>query len=76
MDLRNAFVHYKWKINNEQTAKELALILEGMEKTVKYIREFENKNLLLRQKRRIHGLFTKDPLMKKSISSAVKGANS
>jgi hypothetical protein len=54
MDLRNAFVHYKWKPENEQMKKETATILEQIEKTVKYVRSIENKYLYLNQKRRLH----------------------
>jgi hypothetical protein len=54
MDLRNAFVHYKWKPENEQIKKEMETLLEQIEKTVKYVRSIENKYLYANQKRRIH----------------------
>ncbi len=46
MDVRNSFVHYKWKVTNEQTNKEIRVILSNIEKTVRYVRGYENKYVL------------------------------
>jgi uncharacterized protein YutE (UPF0331/DUF86 family) len=54
MELRNAFVHYKWKPKNEQIDREMETLLEEIEKTVKYVRGIENKHLYLSHRRRLH----------------------
>jgi len=56
MDLRNSFVHYKWKLENEQTTRELKSILERIEKTVKYVQYFENKYLSRIPRRKVRKL--------------------
>jgi hypothetical protein len=54
MELRNGFVHFKWKPNSEQVEKELVSLLLRVEKTVKYLRSVENKYLYANHKRRLH----------------------
>jgi uncharacterized protein YutE (UPF0331/DUF86 family) len=53
MEARNSFVHYKWKVENEQVEKETELILSRIEKTVKYVREYERRYLLGISRRKI-----------------------
>lgn len=53
MEARNSFVHYKWKIMNEQIDNELKAVLSKIEKTVRYIRNYEQKYILRVSKRRI-----------------------
>lgn len=59
MELRNSYVHYKWKPENEQLKKELEAMLGQIEKTVKYIRYFEAKYLALTSQRRVSRLLKK-----------------
>ena len=46
MEVRNAFVHYKWKPESNQVRKETEALLSRIERTVKYIQEYERRNLL------------------------------
>jgi hypothetical protein len=53
MEARNSFVHYKWKAVNEQANNEIKVILSKIEKTVKYIRDYERKHILGVSKKKI-----------------------
>ncbi|MBV8856780.1 MAG: hypothetical protein JOZ02_07460 [Acidobacteria bacterium] len=53
MELRNSFVHYKWKPESEQQQKELTDIINAIEKTVRYLRDIENRFVYKRRKRLI-----------------------
>ena len=53
MEVRNSFVHYKWKAVNEQANNEIKVILSKIEKTVKYIRDYERKHILGVSKKKI-----------------------
>lgn len=57
MELRNSYVHYKWKPKNEQMYKEIEVILVQIEKTVKYLRTFEAKYLGFVSHRKVMKLF-------------------
>jgi hypothetical protein len=54
-DLRNSFVHYKWKGKgdeaDEQEERELANSLAQLEKTVKYLNHYESKYVFHRKKK-------------------------
>ncbi len=56
MEARNSFVHYKWKAVNEQRNREIKAILSTIEKTVKYIRDYERKHILGISKKKIRQL--------------------
>lgn len=56
MEVRNSFVHYKWKAVNEQANNEIKVILSKIEKTVKYIRDYERKHILGVSKKKIRQL--------------------
>ena len=56
MEVRNSFVHYKWKAVNEQRNNEIKVILSKVEKTVKYIRDYERKHILGVSKKKIRQL--------------------
>jgi hypothetical protein len=56
MELRNSYVHYKWKPENEQTSQEMEKLLEQIEKTVKYLRDFETKYLSVVPRHRVSKL--------------------
>lgn len=43
MELRNSYVHYKWKPENEQLTREGEAMVKDIEKTLGYIRCFEAK---------------------------------
>lgn len=59
-DLRNNFVHYKWKgkddASGEREEKELVDCLSAIEKTVKYLQSYENKYIFHRKKKAIKKL--------------------
>lgn len=59
MEFRNAFIHYKWigQKPDEEDIKENELIqlISDFEKTVKYLLQYENKQILYKSKRRIKG---------------------
>lgn len=55
-DLRNSFVHYKWKEKNNDFKNEEKLVMEKIEKTVKYIRNIENQNIYNNSKRKLSNL--------------------
>lgn len=57
-DLRNAFVHYKWKpIDADEMNADLEFkkIVDSFEKTVKYLQNFESKYVFENSKSKIHG---------------------
>ena len=45
MELRNSFVHYKWKASTEESEEELKRTLGEMSGTVRYLQYFERKHL-------------------------------
>src|SRR5262249_44891784 len=47
MELRNSFVHYKWKPASEQMDKEIDAVVDGAEKIVNYIRRYKNKHIFV-----------------------------
>jgi hypothetical protein len=53
MEARNSFVHYKWKAVSEQANNEIKVVLSRIEKTVKYIRNYERKHILGISKKKI-----------------------
>lgn len=59
MEIRNSFVHYKWKPSSEEAKREITALLERIEKTVKYLRYFEIKYLGKAPKRRVERLLKK-----------------
>lgn len=56
-DLRNAFVHYKWKPMNEQALADLDrdydALVKGFPKTVTYLQRYENEVLFAKAKRKL-----------------------
>lgn len=54
-DLRNSFVHYKWKgkdeTADEREEQELIDSLSNIEKTIKYLHQYENKYVYHRKKK-------------------------
>ena len=67
MELRNSFVHYKWKPQNDQTSKEVQLVLNSIEKTVRYLHYFERKHLAIMSTRKVQ-----KALRRKSRPSGVR----
>jgi hypothetical protein len=59
-DLRNGFVHYKWKAGAVEMKKEMKQILSEVEKTVRYLMSYENKYLYKGQKKRVHKVLKGD----------------
>ncbi|MZK50967.1 hypothetical protein [Clostridium beijerinckii] len=55
-DLRNSFVHYKWKEKNNDFKNEEKFVIEKIEKTVKYIRNIENRYVYNNSKRKLSNL--------------------
>lgn len=55
-DLRNSFVHYKWKERNNDFKNEEKFVMEKIEKTVKYIRNIENRYVYNNSKRKLSNL--------------------
>ena len=53
MELRNTFVHYKWKPVNEDLEQGFESVLLNIEKTVKYTSAYENKYILSSSKQRV-----------------------
>ncbi len=53
MEIRNSFVHYKWKPKNEQAIKEIEVIVNEVEKTIKYLRYFEVHHLARMPEKRV-----------------------
>ena len=57
LDLRNAFVHYKWRGLSEealeQQEKAIAISLERLPATVKYLNQYERKHLYHGSKRKV-----------------------
>ena len=56
MDLRNNFVHYKWKERSNDFEKEEIFVIEKIEKTIKYIRNIENTYIYNNSKRMLSNL--------------------
>lgn len=52
-ELRNNFVHYKWKEYNQQSEKELSDVLNDFEKTIKYLNQYQNELFFKNKKRTI-----------------------
>lgn len=54
-DIRNSFVHYKWRgkddASNEREKKELIDCLANIEKTIKYLRRYENNFIFYGKKK-------------------------
>ena len=46
LDVRNAFVHYKWKVVDDDGRDQTDVLLDDAEKTVKYLRSYERKYVL------------------------------
>lgn len=59
MELRNSYVHYKWKPHNEQVTKEVNVVVQEIEKTINYLRGFEAKYLRLTSPRKVNRLLKK-----------------
>lgn len=59
MELRNAYVHYKWKPHNEQVTKEVEVVVQEIDKTINYLRRFEAKYLRLTSPRKVSRLLKK-----------------
>ncbi|MEF9934734.1 MAG: hypothetical protein RR620_14360 [Clostridium sp.] len=56
IDLRNSFVHYKWKEKNNDFKNEERFVMEKIEKTVKYLRNIENRYIYNGSKRKLSSL--------------------
>ena len=52
-ELRNSFVHYKWKALDESIESQEEKVLVDIEKTIKYLKNIENKYLMNNTKKRI-----------------------
>ena len=52
-ELRNAFVHYKWQEMGSEETEKAKLAIKDAERTVDYLRRYENKIIHKGQKRRI-----------------------
>lgn len=52
-ELRNGFVHYKWKPADEDNEKAEEEVLKGIENTIKYLNNYENKYILNSTKKRL-----------------------
>jgi hypothetical protein len=59
MDLRNSFVHYKWKPENEQMEKEIVAVVDGADKIVNYIRRYKNKHVFGNHKKKVYQIAKK-----------------
>lgn len=55
-DLRNSFVHYKWKEKNKDFKNEEKFVMEKIEKTVRYIKNIENRHIYNNSKRKLSNL--------------------
>jgi hypothetical protein len=55
-DLRNSFVHYKWKEKNNDFKDEEKFVIEKIEKTVRYIKNIENRHIYNNSKRKLSNL--------------------
>lgn len=55
-ELRNNFVHYKWKEKSKNLEKEEILVLNEIEKAVKYLKNLENRYIYNNSKRKLSNL--------------------
>lgn len=53
MELRNSFVHYKWRPMSEQMESETKSVLENIDKTIKYLSYYRSNHLDLASKQKI-----------------------
>ncbi|MBL7074688.1 hypothetical protein ISS37_05540 [candidate division KSB1 bacterium] len=69
MEHRNAFVHYKWKYfdpdQDDSNNDDITKILEDYDKTVKYLKSYQSKYILMGTKSKIRSMIKKKKQIKK-----------
>src|SRR5205085_10803209 len=51
-DLRNAFIHYKWKAEADEVERNRERALAAVGKTIRYLRAYENRYVYSNKKRK------------------------
>jgi hypothetical protein len=56
MEIRNSFVHYRWKPDTEQSQKEIEVVISKIDATVKYMQNYEVKHITGISRRKVEKL--------------------